>query len=148
MNHEQFMREAIIEAKKGDLPYGAIIVKDQEIVSRGYNTAQRDNDVSAHGEINALRSFSIENGYTLDSLRGYTLYTTCEPCGMCASACVWIGISAIVFGASIEQLISIGTEQLSIPCAELVKYDFHPVKIKVTGGILAEECLQLFKNIS
>ena len=52
------MRLALSEAKKGDLPYGAVIVKDDEIVVRGYNTAQTDNDVSAHGEINVLRAFT------------------------------------------------------------------------------------------
>ncbi len=61
MNHEQFRREALIEAKKGDLPYGAVIVKDNEIVIRGYNTAQTNNDVSAHGEINALRAFTMRD---------------------------------------------------------------------------------------
>ncbi len=65
MNHKKFMREALAEAKKGDLPYGAVIVKDHEIVIRGYNTAQTDNDVSAHGEINALRAFSQKYGYSL-----------------------------------------------------------------------------------
>ena len=84
MNHEYFMREALIEAKKGDLPYGAVIVKDGEIVIRGYNTAQTDNDVSAHGELNALRKFTKQHSYSLDALSGYTLYTTCEPCPMCA----------------------------------------------------------------
>ena len=93
MNHEKFMRSALVEAKKGDLPYGAVIVKDDEIVSRGYNTAQTDNDVSAHGEINALRAFTQKYGYSLDALKGYTLYTTCEPCPMCAAACVWAGVS-------------------------------------------------------
>ena len=57
MNHEYFMNEAITEAKKGDLPYGAMIVKDGKIVIRGYNTAQTDNDLTAHREINVLRAF-------------------------------------------------------------------------------------------
>lgn len=144
MNHEQFMREALVEAKKGDLPYGAVIVKDNQIVIRGYNTAQTDDDVSAHGEINALRAFTKKFGYSLDALAGYTLYTTCEPCPMCAAACVWAGVSQVVFGASIEQLINLGTKQIDIACETVAAKSFQ--NIEVVGGILANECLDLFKQ--
>lgn len=144
MNHEQFMQEALKEAKKGDLPYGAVIVKDDEIVIRGYNTAQTDNDLSAHGEINALRAFTKKYGYSLDALAGYTLYTTCEPCPMCAAACVWAGVSRIVFGASTQQLIDLNTEQIDLTCKSVVEKGFQ--KVEVIGGILAEECLELFKK--
>ena len=144
MNHEKFMRSALVEAKKGDLPYGAVIVKDNEIVSRGYNTAQTDNDVSAHGEINALRAFTQKYGYSLEALKGYTLYTTCEPCPMCAAACVWAGVSKVVFGASTEQLINLGTKQIDLACETFVEKGFH--SIEVVGGILADECLELFKE--
>lgn len=145
MNHEHFMKEALAEAKKGDLPYGAVIVKDDEIVIRGYNTAQTDNDVSAHGEINALRAFTKQYGYSLDALKEYILYTTCEPCPMCAAACVWAGVSTVVFGASTEQLIDLGTKQIDIPCKTVVEKSFQ--NIDVVGGILAEECLELFRQL-
>ncbi|MDJ0633053.1 MAG: nucleoside deaminase [Xenococcaceae cyanobacterium MO_188.B29] len=144
MNHKKFMREALAEAQKGDLPYGAVIVKDDEIVIRGYNTAQTDSDVSAHGEINALRAFTQKYGYSLDALEGYTLYTTCEPCPMCAAACVWAGVSKVVFGASTEQLINLGTKQIDIPCKIVAEKSFQ--NIEVIGGVLADECLELFKN--
>jgi tRNA(adenine34) deaminase len=147
MNHQKFMREALKEAKKGDLPYGAVIVKDQnqEIVVTGYNTAQTDNDLSAHGEINALRTFTKKYGYSLDSLNGYTLYTTCEPCPMCAAACAWSGVSRIVFGASTAQLIELGTEQIDISCQTVAEKSFQ--KMEVIGGVLADECLELFKKV-
>ena len=145
MDREYFMQEALTEAKKGDLPYGAVIVKDGEIVIRGYNTAQTENDVAAHGEINALRAFTKKNGYSLKALRGYTLYTTCEPCPMCAAACVWAGISTIVFGASTKQLIDLGTEQIDITCQTVAEKSFQNVEI--IGGVLPEECLALFKNL-
>lgn len=145
MNHEKFMQEALIEAKKGDLPYGAVIVKDDEIIIRGNNTAQRDNDVSAHGEINALRAFTQKYGYSLDALAGYTLYTTCEPCPMCAAACAWAGVSTVVFGASIEQLIDLGEKQINLACKTVAEKSFQ--KMEVIGGILADECLELFRKI-
>ena len=143
MSHEQFMREAIVEAKKGDLPYAAVIVKDGEIIIRGYNTAQTDNDVSAHAEINALRSFTKQYGYSLDALSGYTLYTTCEPCPMCAAACIWSGVSTVVFGASIAQLINLGNKQINLNCKTIAQQGFQT--LEVVDGILADECLELFK---
>ncbi len=78
MVHEKFMKMAIEEAKKGDNPYGAVIVKNGEVVARGYNTVVSDNDPTAHAEINAIRSLAarIKNRH----LEGCTLYTTCEPC--------------------------------------------------------------------
>lgn len=145
MNHEQFMAEALIEAKKGDLPYGAVIVKNQQIVIRSYNTAQTDNDVSAHGELNALRAFTKQYGYSLDALSGYTLYTTCEPCPMCAAACVWAGVSQVVFGAFTKQLIDLGSPQIDISCKTIAEKSFQ--NIDVIGGILADECLELFRQL-
>jgi tRNA(adenine34) deaminase len=142
MSHEKFMREALIEAKKGDLPYGALIVKGDEIVIRGYNTTQTDNDVSAHGEINVLRTFTRKYGYSLDALSGYTLYTTCEPCPMCAAACIWAGVSRVVFGASIKQLIDLEIQQIDLSCQAVAEKGFQ--NLEVLGGILADECLELF----
>ena len=145
MNHEYFMNEALLEAKKGDLPYGAVIVKDGDIIIRGHNTAQTDNDVTAHGEINALRAFTQKYGYALDALKNYTLYTTCEPCPMCAAACVWAGVSKVVFGASTQQLIDLGTKQIDISCQNVAEKGFQSVE--VIGGVLADECLELFKQL-
>ena len=141
MNHEDFMRLALSEAKKGDSPYGAVIVKDNEVVAKGYNTVRRDSDPSAHAEMNAIRSLTtkIQN----PSLEGYTIYATGEPCPMCATACVWADLAEIIIGASIEDLISVNQSQVRISCEEIIAKSFKD--IKVTKGVLREECLQLFK---
>ncbi len=141
MNPEDFMRLALSEAKKGDSPYGAVIVKDNEVVAKGYNTVRRDSDPSAHAEMNAIRSLTtkIQN----PSLEGYTIYATGEPCPMCATACVWTGLAEIIIGASIEDLISVNQSQVRISCEEIIAKSFK--NIKVTKGVLREECLQLFK---
>ena len=141
MNHEDFMRLALSEAKKGDSPYGAVIVKDNEVVAKGYNTVRRDSDPSAHAEMNAIRSLTtkIQN----PSLEGYTIYATGEPCPMCATACVWTGLAEIIIGASIEDLILVNQSQVRISCEEIIAKSFK--NIKVTKGLLREECLQLFK---
>ncbi|PMB19062.1 tRNA-specific adenosine deaminase, partial [Fischerella thermalis CCMEE 5319] len=112
MTPEDLMRLAITEAKKGDAPYGAVIVKDGEVVAVAHNTVKRDNDPSAHAEINVIRSLTakLQN----NSLEGYSIYTTGEPCPMCATACVWASVSEIIYGASIQDLISVNQSQIEI----------------------------------
>ncbi|NMG21148.1 nucleoside deaminase [Brasilonema bromeliae] len=144
MNQEDFMRLALEEAKKGDAPYGAVIVKDNQVVAQAYNTVKRDNDPSAHAEINVIRSLTTQ--LQNPSLEGYTIYTTGEPCPMCASACVWTGLSEIIYGASIEDLISVNQSQINISSEEVIVKSFR--KIKVTRGVLREECIKLFHKKS
>ncbi|MBD2525094.1 nucleoside deaminase [Nostoc sp. FACHB-133] len=138
---EYFMRLALAQAKEGDTPYGAVIVKDNEVVAVAHNTVIRDNDPSAHAEINVIRSLTakLKNHF----LEGYSIYTTCEPCPMCATACVWSGLSEIVYGASIQDLISINQSQINLSCEEVIAKSFR--SIKVIKGILKNECLELFK---
>ncbi|WP_414573138.1 nucleoside deaminase [Nostoc sp. CCY 9925] len=141
MNSEYFMRLALAEAKKGDAPYGAVIVKDNEVVAVGHNTVKRDNDPSAHAEINVIRSLTAK--LKNPSLEGYSIYTTGEPCPMCATACVWSGLSEIVYGASIQDLVLVNQSQINISCEEVIAQSFRNIKVK--KGILKNECLQLFK---
>lgn len=138
---EYFMRLALAQAKEGETPYGAVIVKDNEVVAVAHNTVIRDNDPSAHAEINVIRSLTakLKNHF----LEGYSIYTTGEPCPMCATACVWSGLSEIVYGASIQDLISINQSQINISCEEVIAKSFR--NIKVTKGVLKNECLELFK---
>jgi tRNA(adenine34) deaminase len=140
MDNECFMRIALEAAKKGDAPYGAVIVKDNEVVTVAYNTVRQDSDPSAHAEINAIRTLtaSLKN----PSLEGYTIYTTGEPCPMCATACVWTGISKIVYGASIKDLIEVKQSQIDISCEEIIAKSFK--NITVTRGVLRKECMELF----
>lgn len=140
MDNEHFMRIALEAAKKGDAPYGAIIVKDNQVVTVAHNTVRQDSDPSAHAEINAIRKLTASLKNT--SLEGYTIYTTGEPCPMCATACVWTGISQIVYGASIKDLIEIKQSQIDISCEEIIAKSFK--NITVTRGVLRKECMELF----
>ncbi|WGV26240.1 nucleoside deaminase [Halotia branconii] len=142
MNQEDFMRLALTEAKKGDAPYGAVIVKNNDVVAVAHNTVKRDNDPSAHAEINVIRSLTAK--LKNPSLEGYSIYTTGEPCPMCATACVWTGISEIVYGASIQDLILIKQSQIDLACEEIIAKS--PRNIKVTKGVLKHECLELFNG--
>lgn len=141
MQPEDFMKVAIAEAKLGDFPYGAVIVKDNKIVAQAHNTVKTDSDPTAHAEVNVIRSLTKE--IKNPSLEGYTLYASCEPCPMCTAVCIWAGISEIIIGASIKDLIEAGVSQIDIASEEIIDKGFK--QIKITRGLLKEESLQLFK---
>jgi guanine deaminase len=140
VNPEYFMRLALAEAKKGDAPYGAILVKNDLVVAVAHNTVKRDSDPSAHAEINVIRSYTKELKNI--SLANTTLYTTGEPCPMCTSACIWSGISEIIYAVSILDLIARNHCQINLSCEEIISKSFR--NIKVTKGVLRKACLQLF----
>ena len=142
MTDEDFMRIAIDESKKGDWPYGAVIVKDGVIVAKGFNTTNRDRDTTGHAEVNVIRA-AIKAVPDL-SLKGCTLYSSSESCPMCTGAEIWAGLSRIVYGASIQQLIDLGQPQINTSSAALIKTAF--IDIELTGGVLAAEALEVVRD--
>src|SRR6266508_4989340 len=98
----RFMRLAIEEAALGDYPFGAVIVRDGEVLARGRNLGKQEKDPTAHGEMVAIRKFLAEHGPEM--LKGTTLYTSGESCPMCMGAIVWCEIGRVVYGASIAEL--------------------------------------------
>ncbi|MHC4755582.1 MAG: nucleoside deaminase, partial [Planctomycetota bacterium] len=113
---EKFMTMAIEKAKEGfgndNSPFGACIVKDGEVVSCEHNIVWQSTDITAHAEINAIRK-ACEKLNTID-LSGCVIYSTCEPCPMCFTACHWAKISTIVYGASIPDAKNAGFSELAI----------------------------------
>ena len=99
-----FMRMALEEAAQGDAPYffGAVIVRDGEVLARGHNVWNRQQDPTAHAEITVIRRFLAAHG--MEKIKGTTLYSTGESCPMCMGAITWCGIGRLVYGASIAQL--------------------------------------------
>ena len=97
---KQYMREAIRLAnesvERGGGPFGAIIVKDGEVIAGSSNSVTIDNDPTAHAEVNTIRQACRQLG-TFD-LSGATIYTSCEPCPMCLGAIYWARISRIFYG--------------------------------------------------
>ncbi len=142
--HEQYMRRAIAKARqgiaRGQTPFGACVVKDGNLVSCGYNTVWKDTDITAHAEVVAIRKACAALG-TID-LSGCTIYTTCEPCPMCFSACHWARISAIVYGASIADARRAGFRELSISARTMKRRGGSDVVL--TGGVLLKENTALF----
>ncbi|MGR5119705.1 tRNA adenosine(34) deaminase TadA [Vibrio astriarenae] len=133
---EAFMRRAIELAAKaealGEVPVGAVLVKDGEIVAQGYNRSIIDNDATAHAEIQTLR----QAGKLLDNYRllDTTLYVTLEPCPMCAGALLHSRVKRVVFGASDLKAGAAGTVINLFDS----KAAFHYADVE--GGLLEQEC--------
>jgi tRNA(adenine34) deaminase len=137
---ERFMRVALDEARQADFPFGAVIVRDRQILARGRNLGRTNHDPTAHGEMMAIRHCLADHGSA--AIKGSTLYTSGEPCAMCMGAIVWCGVGRLVFAASVQQLAT-KIDQIMISSAEVAaKSPF--VSISITGGVLADEALQLF----
>ncbi len=137
-----FIKEALKEAKKaekkGEVPVGAVIVRDNEIIGRGYNQSISRNDPTAHAEILALRAASSKlSNYRLNSCK---LYVTVEPCPMCAGSLIWARISKIIFGAFDKKTGACGSV-IDIPNSG--KFNHRP---EVTGGILEKPCRSLIQR--
>ena len=144
MPFEEFMEMAIAEAEASKTPYGAVIVKDRQVVERSGNTVQPHSDPSAHAEVNVIRKLTmrLKTGGRLES--GYTLYTTCEPCAMCAAICIWSGISEIVYGVGSDDFQDENPNVIELRCQELIARSPNPIPIK--GGILRDRCKQLHEQ--
>lgn len=131
-----FMKRAMQEAQaaydKGEIPIGAIVVIDNQIIARAHNLTETLNDVTAHAEMQAITAAANYLGGKY--LINCTLYVTIEPCQMCAGALYWSQISKIIYGARDEQrgCLNMGTK-------------LHP-KTKMSGGVLADEASQLLKQ--
>lgn len=139
------MRLAINMARegiqKGQTPFGACIAKEREVICCVHNIVWESMDITAHAEIHALRK-ACDALNTID-LSGCVLYSTCEPCPMCFSACHWAKISKIVYGARIEDAKKLGFNELTISGKDMKIFGNSPIEI--VGDFLRNETLELFK---
>jgi len=140
--HERYMREAIAEAEKaasiGEVPIGAVIVRNGEIVGRGYNLRETRKDPTLHAEMIAIREASEKLGGW--RLIGCTLYVTLEPCPMCAGAIVQSRLEQVVYGAPDPKAGCAGT------LMNLLNEPRFNHQVPVVEGVLVEECGQLLKE--
>ena len=134
---EYFMMEALKEAEKAmyidEVPVGAVVVCDNQIIARAHNYTEALNDVTAHAEMQAFTSAADFLGGKY--LEECTLYVTLEPCVMCAGASYWTHLKKIVFGASDEKRGFSSINQTII----------HP-RTEVLKGILEKECVKLLRD--
>lgn len=138
---EAFMRLALEQAKEagrlGEIPVGAVIVKDGEVVATGYNRKETDDCAVYHAEINAVVAASKKIGWRLD---GCEMYVTLEPCAMCAGAIISSRIARIVYGAAEPKSGFFG----SASDLSAVKGLNHTVETE--KGICAAECEKLLND--
>jgi guanine deaminase len=139
------MRLAIDKARQGVMagqtPFGACIARSGETVTCEHNVVWLTTDITAHAEIHAIREACRKLG-TVD-LSGCVIYSTCEPCPMCFSACHWARISKIVYGASIHDAQASGFHELPIANSRLKELGASPVEI--VGDFLRTEAVALFQ---
>lgn len=143
MTEADFMRLAIEEARRSRTPFGAVIVKDGEVVISSGNTVQPDSDPTRHAEVNAIRQLTQRLGSA--SVSGdYILYSTCEPCAMCAATCFWAGIRTIVYGAGAEDFTDYNPNMIDLSCEAVLMKTPEPYTLR--RGLLLEECKQLHEE--
>lgn len=136
------MREALLLAHEaealGEVPVGAVVVKDGIIVGRGFNHPIAAHDPSAHAEVMALRDAARQLGNY--RLPGCTLYATLEPCVMCAGAIFHARIARVVYGAPEPKT---GANGSAVELFGLTNLNHHA---EIAGGVLASECAELVSS--
>jgi tRNA(adenine34) deaminase len=141
MSDEAFMRLAIAQAERAlehdDVPIGAVVVRDGEVIGAGRNERELDQDPTAHAEILALRAAARSVGHwrILDS----TLYVTLEPCAMCAGAIVLARIPRVVFG-TVDPKAGAAGSVLDVLGESRLNH-----RPEVVGGVLAKPCAELLR---
>ena len=142
---ERFMRRAITIAREarernGGVPIGCVIVRDGDIIAEGANEVATENDPTAHAEVVAIRRATKRLG---PDLRGATLYSTLQPCGMCSMASIWSHVSRIVYGAERGQVHSMYFEDRHFDTMDFIRDAFRD-DMSFTGGVLSEETVALY----
>ncbi len=140
----KFMRLAIRKAKvgisKGQTPFGACIVKNNQVIACSHNLVWKSNNIIAHAEMVAIGS-ACKTLKSID-LSGCTIYSTCEPCPMCFSACHWARISRIVFGCAIKDAKNFGFNEMAVSNLWLKR--LIKSKIKIISKVALKENIALF----
>jgi len=139
------MRLAVAEARQsreeGNKGYGAVVARGDRVLAQAHDTAVTRRDPSRHAEVNAIRQAVRAVGES--DLCGAVLFSTCEPCPMCASLAVWANLTTVVYGASIAATAALGKVRILVPAAEIIARG--PAMIEMVPGVLVEECLALYR---
>jgi tRNA(adenine34) deaminase len=138
----QFMHQAIEQAQlaalAGEVPVGAVLVRDGQVISKAFNQPITNHDPSAHAEMLALRQAALSAvNYRLP---GATLYVTLEPCIMCAGAMIHARLDRVVYGAADPKTGAAGSV-LDVFSSKQINH-----QTSVEGGVMSEECGQLLRN--
>ncbi|MCQ8279113.1 nucleoside deaminase [Acetobacteraceae bacterium KSS8] len=126
---------------RGGGPIGCVILLDGKVVGEAHNEVSADHDPTAHAETTAIRRACAALGR--DDLRGATLYSTLQPCGMCSMASIWTSIGRVVYGAGRPDVHRMYFECRSLNLDDILA-DAYRDDIRFTVGVLREECAALY----
>ncbi|HEV8494783.1 MAG TPA: tRNA adenosine(34) deaminase TadA [Candidatus Angelobacter sp.] len=135
---ELALEQAALAAAAGEVPVGALVIKDGEVVGRGHNRNLLDDDPTAHAEIVALRQAAARLGN--HRLTGCTLVATIEPCAMCAGALIHARIARLVYGAGDPKAGAAGS------VLQVINHPGLNHRMEVTAGVLAEKCSAVLQD--
>ena len=135
---EQALEQARLAAQAGEVPVGALVIKDGEIIGLGHNRNLLDHDPSAHAEIVALRQAAARLGN--HRLTGCEMFVTIEPCAMCAGALVHARLARLVYGASDPKAGAAGS------VLQVLNHPGLNHKMEVRSGVLAEKCSEILQK--
>jgi tRNA(adenine34) deaminase len=135
---ELALEQAALAAQAGEVPVGALVIKDGEIIGRGHNCNLLDNDPTAHAEIVALRQAAARVGN--HRLSGCILFSTIEPCSMCAGALIHARIARLVYGAADVKAGAAGS------VLAVLNHPRLNHKMEITAGILSERCSAVIQD--
>ena len=137
-----WMEEALEQARQaataGEVPVGALVIKDGKVLGRGQNRNLRENDPTAHAEIIALRQAAAAVGN--HRLTGCVMFSTIEPCSMCAGALVHARIARLVYGATDPKAGAAGS------VIEVINHSQLNHKMEVKAGVLATKCAEILQG--
>lgn len=132
------LQQARLAATAGEVPIGALVVKDGQILGQGHNRTLLDNDPTAHAEIVALRQAAAQLGN--HRLIGCEMFVTIEPCAMCAGALIHARLARVVYGASDPKAGAAGS------ALQVLNHPRLNHKMEVTPGVLEQECSEILKS--
>ena len=142
---QKFMQMAIDKCRegvdKGQSPFAACIVKEGKVIACDHNIVLESTDITAHGEIHALRNACM-NVNDID-LSGCIIYSTCEPCPMCFTAIHWARIDKIFYGADISDAERFGFNELRVS-NQMLKELGH-TNVQLVGDFMKKECVEVFE---
>jgi len=135
---EQALEQARLAAQAGEVPVGALVIKDGEIIGLGHNRNLLDHDPAAHAEIVALRQAAARLGN--HRLTGCEMFVTIEPCAMCAGALVHARLARLVYGTSDPKAGAAGS------VLQVLNHSGLNHKMEVRSGVLAEKCSEILQK--
>lgn len=144
--HQKFIKKTYQLAQsaidKGNHPFAALLVVNNEIILSSQNTVNSDNDVTRHAELNLVSQASQQ--FDTELLSQSILYTSTEPCAMCSGAIFWAGITTVVYGCSAKKLGEIASGSFVVPCQDLFNFGDRPTD--VIGPVLETQGAEIHQG--